>query len=72
MTRKKVAMNGCTLLVRNGLALVLIALVSTAATTVDRRLVDAAKQRDWQAVKTLIRRGSDVNVGQPDGATPLH
>ncbi len=65
-------MNSSTVHVRNGVALLLVVLVCTAATAVDRRLVDAAKHRDWEAVKTLIAHGADVNVGQPDGATALH
>jgi len=35
-------------------------------------LVDAAKARDWDAVRELIAAGADVTARAPDGATALH
>ncbi|HEY7170346.1 MAG TPA: ankyrin repeat domain-containing protein [Vicinamibacterales bacterium] len=43
----------------------------TAAGT-DRRLVDAAKRQDREAVRTLLKQRVDVNAPQTDGATALH
>lgn len=34
-------------------------------------LLDAVKRRDHSALKSLIKSRADVNVAQPDGATPL-
>jgi ankyrin repeat protein len=44
----------------------------TADASSDRRVPDAAKQRDAAALKALIAEGADVNGRQPDGATALH
>ena len=51
-----------------------ILLVSSAfaASNADRRLVDAAEQRDVAMVRSLLREQVDVNISQPDGATALH
>jgi len=38
----------------------------------DRRLVDAAKRQDRQAVQELLTQGVDVDAPQGDGATALH
>ena len=38
----------------------------------DLRLVEAAKQRDAEAVARLLRQGVDVDAPQGDGATALH
>ncbi|MEO1999234.1 MAG: ankyrin repeat domain-containing protein, partial [Planctomycetaceae bacterium] len=38
----------------------------------DTRLVEAAKSQDRAAVDVLLTEQVDVNVPQPDGATPLH
>ena len=54
--------------IRHSVALLLSAVVGLAAGGVDLRLVEAAKQRDWETVRGLIAHGSDVNVRQPDGA----
>ena len=35
-------------------------------------LVDAARAQDFDAVRSLIDAGDDVNAAQPDGATALH
>ena len=46
--------------------------VASAAGNADRQLVDAAKDRDWATVGTLLDRGVDVDTPQGDGATALH
>ena len=46
--------------------------VGPAAGNADRQLVDAAKDRDWATVGTLLDRGVDVDTPQGDGATALH
>jgi ankyrin repeat protein len=38
----------------------------------DLDLIEAVKNRDAQVVSTLLQRGVDVNLRQPDGATALH
>jgi ankyrin repeat protein len=38
----------------------------------DRRLVDAARARDREAVRALVKARADVNGPQADGATALH
>ncbi len=43
-----------------------------AAASSDRRIVDAAKNRDWATVGILLDRDIDVNTPQGDGATALH
>src|SRR5262245_19017125 len=35
-------------------------------------VLDAARGRDTDAVRALLRRGVDVNTRQADGATALH
>jgi ankyrin repeat protein len=51
---------------------VLLAMASLAAAAPDLRLVDAAKSRDTEAVRRLLKHGVPVDVSQPDGFTPLH
>ncbi len=46
-------------------------LVATAISAGDLRIIDAVKNRDLQAVDSLIAEKSDVNAAQPDGATAL-
>ena len=57
-------------------AVVLAAATSTTAaatsTTFDPELIEAVRRGDVSAVRSLIRRGSDVNAAQGDGLTPLH
>lgn len=50
---------------------VLLSVVSLAASS-DRRLVQAVKQRDHEALRALLKQQVDVNVPQADGATALH
>jgi ankyrin repeat protein len=49
-----------------------VALSGLAAPSGDLRLVDAAKQRDKEAIELLLQQKTDVNAAQPDGATALH
>ena len=51
---------------------VLAAAGSGTATASPDNVVEAAKQRDGAAVRTLVEQGADVNTPQPDGATALH
>jgi ankyrin repeat protein len=46
-------------------------LVAGAAANVDPELVEAARARDQQKVRTLLDRRTDVNVQAADGATAL-
>ena len=39
---------------------------------VDRRLVDAVRKQDKDAVRALLGQHVDVNATQSDGATALH
>jgi uncharacterized protein len=50
----------------------LLAMTSLAAAATDLRLVDAAKNRDTEAVQRLLKQGIPVNGAQPDGFTALH
>ncbi len=56
------------------LAMVMVLLVGVtlfAADSGDLRLVNAAKGKDQDAVRSLLRQGADVNSAQPDGSTAL-
>jgi ankyrin repeat protein len=35
-------------------------------------IIEAARARDWEAVRMLVEQGTDVTVRAPDGATALH
>ena len=50
----------------------LLSMVSLAATGEDLRLVEAVKTQDGVATHALLTQGVDVNAAQPDGATALH
>ena len=52
-------------------ALFVFALASVSAAGRDLRLIDAAKQNDQVAVRTLLEQGVDVNARHPDGSTAL-
>lgn len=54
------------------LGAVLALAAGSAAADRDLRLLQAAKQQDWQAVASLVKEGVDVNARQGDGATALH
>src|SRR5579864_9097908 len=43
----------------------------TAAETSDSRLVEAARQQDQKAVRTLVAQKADVNARSSDGSTAL-
>ncbi|HUP39691.1 MAG TPA: ankyrin repeat domain-containing protein [Vicinamibacterales bacterium] len=49
----------------------LIAVAVLAAAEGDLRLVDAARQKDQQAVRALLKQRADVNVRARDGSTAL-
>ena len=51
---------------------VLVAAALASAAGPDRRLVDAARDRDAAAVAALLKQKADVNAPDPDGATALH
>ena len=50
----------------------LLAAAGLAAPSADQRLVTAAKEKDKEAVRSLLRQRADVNARQADGATALH
>jgi ankyrin repeat protein len=52
--------------------LVLFAVAGLRAATPDLALLEAIKNQNHDAVRTLIAGGADVNATQPDGATALH
>ena len=62
--RRRVPASACVL------ALCGIGVAESAAS--DRRLVEAAKQGDAQAVSRLLEQGADADTPQGDGATALH
>jgi len=45
--------------------------VASLAAAADLRLVEAAKQGDKQAVRSLVKQRADVNAAEADGATAL-
>ncbi len=50
-----------------------LALVLVGASVADLPpLIEAAKVRDWEAVRSLVDQGTDVTATAPDGATALH
>jgi ankyrin repeat protein len=52
----------------------MFSLLAAAAGAAERdlRLVDAARNRDVNSVRALVKQGIDPNTPQPDGATALH
>ncbi len=52
--------------------LALLAVTSFAFSAVDSPLVEAAKNRDKQAIITLLKQPGVANAHEPDGTTPLH
>jgi len=57
----------------NGLLLaLLLALNGYAAGPAAGAVVDAAKNKDKESVRALLRQRADVNVSEPDGTTALH
>ena len=49
-----------------------LAIASLSAVGASPSLADAAKNQDWDTVRTLVHQGGDVDVPQPDGSTALH
>jgi ankyrin repeat protein len=50
----------------------IVAALPLLAATGDRPLIEAAKNADSNAVRTLVANKADVNAAEPDGATALH
>jgi ankyrin repeat protein len=50
----------------------LLLAASGAMASDDLRVVEAAKNRDREALRSLLEAKADVNAAQPDGATALH
>lgn len=50
----------------------LLIFVASTAAAADLRPVDAAKNRDKEAVRALVQKHADVNTPQGDGTTALH
>jgi ankyrin repeat protein len=58
--------------IRMRVLVVMASLLSSAVLrAADLRLVDAVRNQDQAAVRSLLREGVDVNAAQPDGATAL-
>jgi ankyrin repeat protein len=55
---------------RGSWGVLLLSLLSVAAA--DRRVVEAAREREREVVRSLIQQQADVNGREPDGATALH
>lgn len=55
-----------------GLWLLGMLFLSPAASASDAPLADAAENRDFKTVRTLLKLGSDVNAAQVDGMSALH
>ena len=53
-------------------AVALLAIASTAAAAPDLRLVEAARQQDAAAVRTLLAEGAPATDAPSDGVTALH
>jgi ankyrin repeat protein len=53
-------------------AALVAAMAPLGARAVDAPLADATMRGDVAAIRTLIDRGADVNLGHGDGMTPLH
>lgn len=49
-----------------------VTLLLSAGTPPEAPVADAAQRGDVEAVRTLLRRGADVNAAQGDGMTALH
>jgi len=57
---------------RSGLLLALLGVGGAAAAPPEAAVADAAKRADWDAVRTLLQQGPDVDARQGDGSTALH
>ena len=56
----------------SGLVVAQLVIAGVAAAAPDVRLAEAAKNRDTDAVRTLLAEGAPVNTVPPDGVTALH
>src|SRR5262245_38608036 len=54
-----------------GLLALLVAAGPVASAAPDSRLVSAAAEQDWAALRSLVRGRADVNGPRADGATAL-
>ncbi len=50
----------------------LVAVLCVAALPTDGQLIDAARNGDAEAVRSLLAEGADVNTTPGDGMTALH
>lgn len=57
---------------RTGWRVVILLSVASFAAAQDLRLADAVKNRDREAVRSLLEAKAEVNARQPDGSTALH
>jgi ankyrin repeat protein len=53
-------------------AVLVVAVLSSAAVSVDTALVDAARRGETAVVQSLLTNGADVNAAQGDGISALH
>jgi ankyrin repeat protein len=53
------------------LGVALMGIVNAIPANADTRLVDAVRKNDGAVVRSLLKRGVDVNARQPDGSTAL-
>ena len=51
---------------------VAVLLVTSSAVAADSSLADAARARDWDGVRALVKLSAGVNAAQVDGMTALH
>ena len=56
----------------SGVVIAQLVVASVAAAAPDLRVTEAAKNRDTEAVRTLLTEGAPVNTRPPDGVTALH
>jgi len=57
---------------RSRILSLLTAALLVGAVAAPPSLLDAAKAKDWSAVREMIQAGADVGARAPDGATALH
>jgi len=57
---------------RNVLGTLCVAVLLSGSVALDSPVADAAMRGDFEMVRSLLQRGSDVNAAQGDGMTALH